>query len=172
MIISCDQCGKPSDKPAGHVNRSRKRGDRVFCSKACASEARKRNKSGAQLRAEKRAYDKARRNGPKRAQLLSDKREYHKRTYNPDVARVKRAERMPYHVEYCRRSEYRVKKAGYDILRRAKKEFGEFADVALLLRDLESEIGNRMSRYEIMLANGTLNKALKRRRNDENPLSL
>ena len=71
---------------------------------------------------------------------------------------------MPKHVEYCRRPEYRASKREYDRKHRAQQDFGPFAEAALILGDLDAEIATRASRYEIYSANGTLNKALRRKR--------
>lgn len=71
---------------------------------------------------------------------------------------------MPYHVEYCRRPEYKVKKREYDLKYRAERQFGEFAEAFMVLSDIEREINDRATRYEIGRDNGTINKAQLRRR--------
>ncbi len=71
------------------------------------------------------------------------------------------------HAEYIRSPRYRKWKARYDRQYRAHKEFGPFAEAAILLNDLQAEILSRASRYEIDLASNTLNKKLQRRRDYE-----
>lgn len=171
MLITCAHCSKQTERSAGHVNRSRKIGMRLFCNRTCAGLARRLAvpKTKAQKVEEKRLYDIAYRQ--KNALALKDrKRAYFRKTYDPALAAVKRKERMPLHVAYCRRPEYRAYKQRYDAEHRARKLFGEFADAALLLTEVEKEIGARASNYEIRLTNGTLNKALHRKRDYERTL--
>ncbi len=73
---------------------------------------------------------------------------------------------MPKHVEYCRRPEYKKWKQGYDRQYRANK-FGEYAEAYLTLRQLEILIHETTTKYDTKLENQTLNKALKRRRQDQ-----
>ncbi len=159
----CAHCGAKTEKPTGAVNRARSKGAPLYCHRDCAGLARRKWKTKAQKVAEKRAYD-AEYNAINRDRRCAEKRDYHKRTYDPVVAALRRKERMPLHVEYCRQPAYKAWKQQYDAKYRAHKVFGDYADVFLLLGDVEREIASRMSRYEIMLANGTLNKAMKRRR--------
>ena len=98
------------------------------------------------------------------ARRKEQKAAYFKRTYNPAQAAVERKARAHLHAEYCRRPEYKAWKRGYDVRYNAKKDFGDFAEAALLLRGIEQEIDARMTRYEIYQTNGTLNKAQMRRR--------
>jgi len=111
----------------------------------------------------KRLYD-ARRRVEKADEIRAMKREYFKRTYDPVKAAAERKAKMPQHVEYCRRPEYKVWKCDYDKRYLARKKFGEFAEAALLLQDIEREICEHSTRYEIYRTNGTLNKAQTRRR--------
>lgn len=78
---------------------------------------------------------------------------------------------MHLHVEYCRRPEYREWKKGYDREYRCKQEYGPFWEAASILFDIENEINERISRYEIYQQNGTLNKHLNRRRDYERLIS-
>ncbi len=164
-VIACHHCGKATDLHAGHVNRQRGLGCNLYCSRVCSGLGRRNGKTKAQLVAEKREYDAAYR-AKNRATLKAKKADYFQRTYDPETAAIERQKRMPRHVEYCRRPEYRAKKHKYDKARYANK-FGPYADCHMLLMDLETEIASRMTKYEIMLANGTLNKALNRRRQHE-----
>jgi hypothetical protein len=116
-----------------------------------------------QKKAEKAAYDLARRTGPLRDRILAEKREYHQQTYDSSAAAAYRQARMPYHVEYCRRPAYRKKKRVYDRKYRAA-EYGEFAEAYLLAVDINHEIKERSTRYEIYQENGTAAKTQRRKR--------
>lgn len=165
IACTCPQCSKQFMVETGHWNRSQKIGAPVYCGKACAGLSRrlKNPPSEQERRAAKAAYDAEYRE--RNAQRLKkEKADWYQRTRDPVREAQKRKERMHLHVEYCRRPEYKAKKQEYDRRYRASKEFGEFAEAALVLQGIEQEIEKRASRYEIYLSNGTINKALARRR--------
>jgi hypothetical protein len=166
MEFNCAQCGKFTDRPTGHVNRARARGDNLYCSRECSGLGRRAGKSVEQRKAEKAAYDAEYRKRDPEA-LKARKAEYHKRTYDPAKAAEVRKKRMPFHVEYCRRPEYRVKKKVYDRQYRAAKFYGDFADCFLLVMDIRDECLSRMTDYEIRIEKGTINKSQHRRRDYE-----
>lgn len=166
MLIRCAHCGKEADKHTGTVNRSTAAGRPLYCSRECAGLAKRKFKTVEQRKAEKSAYD-AKRRVELADKIKAEKRAYHLRTYDPAKAAVKRKARMPRHVEYCRRPEYRAWKREYDKQYRAEKEYGEFAECFLLAMEIRDECLSRMSDYEIRLEKGTMNKALKRRRDYE-----
>lgn len=164
MKFNCARCGKNTDRPAGHVNRSRALGMKLYCGRKCAGLGRRGPpKSKAQKKAEKAAYDVIYR-ARNRERILAKKREYFQRTYDPEKARIERKKRIPKHVEYCRRPEYKRYKQTYDKNFRAKRDFGPFAEAAMLVIDLNRTIKERATDYEIRSQNGTLNKVLRRRR--------
>jgi hypothetical protein len=157
MIIICERCGNPAEKRSGDVNRSKAGGYRVFCSRKCSGLARRNNKTREQKVEDKRLYDMAYR--AKNVEKLRQRHhEYHVRTYDPVKAAMVRKKNMPRHVEYCRRPEYRAYKKAYDKVYTAEKNYGPFAGVALTLRDLESEIRERVTHAESIQANGIYNK--------------
>lgn len=164
MKIVCPQCRKEVEKGASAVNRAHSRGAPLYCGRMCFGLARRdpTPKSDGQRKADKKLYD-AQYRLERLETIRARKREYHLRTYDPDVERVRRAANMPRHVEYCRRPEYREWKSEYDRRYRAK-EFGDFAEAYMLLVDLDREVNSRMSDYDVRVANGTLNKKLKRSR--------
>ena len=163
MLFTCPQCRCYGDKPAGHLNRSAKRGAPVYCSRECFGLAhRGPEKTPEQRKAEKKAYD-ARRRVAIADRLKAEKHAYHLRTYDPVKAAAVRKERMPYHVEYCRRPEYVEWKRGYDRQYRAR-EYGEFADCYLLVMDIRNECLSQQSDYEIRMSKGTFGKWQQRRR--------
>lgn len=166
MRIQCPACKAIVDAPTGKVNRAIKVGAPLYCGRVCAGIARRKGKSTDQRKAEKSEYDRLRRErlGEK---IKAQKRAHFKATYDPVAAAAYRKKRMPIHVEYCRRPEYRAWKAEYDREYRAKKDFGEFWESAMLLASIDTEIAKKASRYEIMMTNGTINKAQRRRREYE-----
>jgi hypothetical protein len=160
----CPQCRRVFECDASRYNRAVRLLAPLYCGKACAGLARRTPKPDDETRRLlKAAYDSEyrERNAEKRR---AQKAAWFKRTYDPAKAAVERKARMPRHVEYCRRPEYRAWKAEYDRAYKARLHFGEWADAALLLGDLEREINERATRYEVYQANGTLNKAQTRRR--------
>lgn len=167
--ILCAWCGKSRLLEQGAINRARSRAAPLYCGKTCSGLGRRKHKTKEQRVAEKAQYDHGYRLRDPLA-LKIRKAAYHQRTYDPKAAALERKKRAPWHLEYCRRPEYKKYKSIYDLKRRAA-EFGEFSEAYKLLLDIEKEIGNRASRYEIYSANGTLNKALQRRRAYANTFS-
>ena len=161
--IICPVCQKSALKESGAVNRAKGCGSPIYCGRACAGVGRRKGLSKAERVEAKRLYDIGYR-ANNQAMLKEKKAARFQATYDPEKARIERKKNMARHVEYCRRPEYRQWKADYDKRYLAEKEFGEFAESALLLRKIESEIESRATRYEIYSMNGTLNKALTRRR--------
>jgi hypothetical protein len=163
LAFTCAHCGKAASQPASAVNRARSKGLNLYCDRTCAGLGRRKHQTKAELVERKRIYDEQYR-ATNRAMLKAKKAAHFRRTYDPVKAAEQRKLTMPRHVEYCRRPEYRKRKAEYDRAHRAGRMFGDYADCFLLLQDLETEIASRMSKYEIKLANGTLNKRHNRRR--------
>lgn len=161
----CPQCGVEFEATTGALNRALTIGAPLYCGRECAGLARrlKNPPTAAERKEAKRIYD-ARRRIEKADEIRAKKREYFKRTYDPEKAAEERKEKMPRHIEYCRRPEYKAWKRDYDKRHLAKKKFGEFAEAALMLQDIEREIDQQATRYEIYRTNGTLNKAQTRRR--------
>jgi hypothetical protein len=163
---NCGYCGKIVSQPWGAINRARKKYALIYCDRVCAGFGRRTTKTLEQKKEEKRLYDmEYRATSPT---LKARRHDYHRRTYDHASAAEKRQERMPYHVEYCRRPQYKAWKRDYDIHFRAKKQYGEFFESAILLNEIEAEI-NEMSvdRFERYAANGILNKKQTRRRDYE-----
>lgn len=139
----------------------------MYCDRACAGVARRKEQTAEEKRAAKAEYD-ARRRVEKAEEIRAAKRARHLATYDPAKAREHRKSRMAAHVEYCRRPEYRQWKKQYDRKYRCQREYGPFWEAATLLLDVQEEVHARATDYEIRTQNGTLNKALQRRRQDAN----
>lgn len=163
MKIICAGCGIEVDKRASEVNRARRAGLRLSCNRACAGIARRSNKSTEQKRLEKKEYDVGYR-AANLPDIKTKKRAYHKRTYDPAQAAAVRKVNMPRHIEYCRRPEYRAYKQQYDRRYCAEKQFGPFAEAAMLLSDIDREVNSRATDYDVRVMNGTLNKVQQRKR--------
>ncbi|MDX3926772.1 MAG: hypothetical protein QHC90_13335 [Shinella sp.] len=170
MQFNCAHCGKEADRPAGHVNRARAQGLNLYCSRLCSGLGRRNGKTIEERKEAKRLYDIEYRARDPEGRKAS-KAAYYQRTKDPVKEAAKRKERMPFHVEYCRRPEYRAKKKVYDRQYRAHKHYGDFAECFLLVMDIRDECLSRMTDYEIRLEKGTLNKALKRKRDDQRAYS-
>lgn len=166
MKPKCAHCRKPVKQPPSAINRALRAGLTIYCDRVCAGLARRKHKTKAQKVAEKKVYDAAYRlRDP--AALKERKATYFKATYDPAKAAIERKANMARHVEYCRLPEYREWKAKYDKKYLAKRRYGPFDECALLLREIEEEVTSRMSRYEIYMANGTINKTQRRKREYE-----
>lgn len=162
-VVACEQCGKPVEVENGTINRARRRGNALYCGRTCGGLGRRKWKTEEQKSEEKAVYDMLYR--ANNAQMLKEKKAAHfQATYDPVVAALKRKKTMPRHVEYCRRPEYKEWKQEYDRRYRAEQEYGEFADAFLLVTDINREILERATRYEIDLENGKLGKAQRRKR--------
>jgi hypothetical protein len=163
--FTCDHCGRKASRPTGHVNRQRARGMNLYCSRKCSGLGRRSSLTKAEKKELKRLYDQEYRekNNEYRS---AQKREYHRRTYDPAAAKIKRKELVEYHNEYCRQPEYRKWKAEYDKKYRANRIYGPFAEAFLLLMQVETEIKERATDYEIRQENGTSGKTQQRRRED------
>lgn len=138
-------------------------GPHSFCDRTCSGLNRRQHKSDNEKRAAKSAYDRIYRKKNRR-EIKRKKREHFQRTYDPIKAAIERKKNMARHVEYCRRPEYRKKKHGYDIGYNARRRYGPFAEVAIVLRKVEAEVEKRMSKYDIRIQQGTLNKAQTRKK--------
>lgn len=145
MKTICEYCAKVFNKSTGNYNRAKKLGLKLYCNKTCAGLGRRIERSDEEKREIKSNYDKQ-----YRALNIDHKKktakEYFKRTYDPAKAAIHRKTRMPYHVEYCRKPEYKAKKKKYDQLHRAKINYGEFWESALLMQKIEKEIDDRSVR--------------------------
>lgn len=164
--FTCSQCQKTFHRENGDANRTLKKTGKLFCSMECSGLGRRSNKSVEQKKIEKAEYDREYRE-LNRADLKAKKAEYFQRTYDPIKAKHQRKLTMNRHVEYCRSSKYRAYKQQYDMKYRAKKEYGEFWESALIINQLENEIAERSDFTELAIQKGTLNKRQTRKRNYE-----
>lgn len=163
----CSHCGVIVQKPWGEINRAQKLDRPIYCGRVCSGLAHRSGKTLEQKKEEKRLYDiEYRKNNLE--EITRKKSEHFRKTYDPVKAAEKRKLRMPQHVEYCRRPEYKRWKRGYDQQYRAKKQYGEFGEAAIILCQIEKEVLERGGdRFQRAVLNGTLNKKQTRRRDYE-----
>ena len=153
------------------MNRARREGRRLFCSRRCFGLDRRVHRSRAEKRRRKAAYDAVYQK-ENRARRLVQKREYHARTYDPKLARKVRKARSRYHVAYCRQyyadPAKKAAKVEYDKWFRNGKRVGEYAECAILLNELWKEIRKQEpSWYERAKAKGFLIKLQEKKRDQD-----
>lgn len=165
MQIACAHCGKVTDKAAGAVNRARKAGLAIYCDRVCAGLGRRKPpKSVEQRKAEKRAYDAARREALA-DRIKAEKAAYYKRVHDPEKEALARKKRMPKHVEYCRRPEYVAWKREYDKEYRAKQDYGEFWESAILVNEIRAKaLELAGGDYELRFSKGYFDRGTQQRR--------
>jgi len=166
MLITCSYCGKQSDKAAGAVNRANRQSAPLYCDKTCFGLAKRRHKSHDQKISEKAAYDAEYRE-KNRVMLKAKKAEHYKATADRGKERAYRKANMARHVAYCQRPEYREYKREYDRIYRAKQDYGEYWEAFLLTLDIDAEVKERATRYDIYMERGTINKTQRRKREYE-----
>jgi len=159
MKWKCFYCGNDLEITSGALHRANKKGLNVYCNRVCAGLGRRCNKTNEQKKKEKAEYDRKYRKENKE-RLKKEKHEWFKLNYDKEKAALTRKENMPRHVEYCRRPEYKKWKKEYDKKYLAKKEFGEFAEAALVLFELEKQLDKKQIKYD----QGLINKTQKRKR--------
>lgn len=138
----------------------------MYCNRTCVGMARRVERTDDEKKALKAEYDKERRE-KLGEQIRAEKREHYHANRDQILAvqAVYRKKRMPAHVEYCRQPKYRVYKSEYDLQRRAS-EYGELAEVYLLLLDLDKEIRSQATAYERRVANGYYTRNAQKRRRE------
>lgn len=163
-LIFCPICNFGVFLANSAIGRARRSNAPLYCGRDCAGIARRREAlPDAERRAAKAEYDRDYRTR-NRATRKAQKAEYFRLTYDPAMAREERKKTMPRHIEYCRQPKYKAYKVQYDRTYRAKQDFGDYWECAILISDLDAEIGARITRNEIYAQNGTLNKSLRRKR--------
>jgi hypothetical protein len=162
----CDYCHKEVTQCWGAINRALQNGKPIYCDRSCAGLGRRSTKTVGQKKEAKRSYDEQYR-ADNRDQLKTDKAAWYQRTHDPEKEASKRKKTMPRHVEYCRQPEYVAWKRGYDRQYRAKKYYGYLWEAAIILWDLEQEVGVRQKKIDKNIIANTLNKKQTRRRDYE-----
>lgn len=163
VAFKCNYCDKRSYKEAGHLNRSRSIGAPVYCSRKCAGLGRRTNETKEEKVQIKSWYDLF-----IRASMPEDEKIFKRfsqlvyfhidYTKNPEKYKKWRQKRMPKHIEYCRQPEYKEYKKGYDEQYRAKKDYGDYWEAAIALKNLDKEIDYRESKRQNKIYNKSTTK--------------
>lgn len=159
MEIICPVCKCKADKSIGSINRAKRNGLSVYCSKKCAGLKRRKNRTSEEKKKLKSVYDKEFRT-INVIRIKKEKSEYHKRVYDPKKAAIKRKKNMPRHVEYCRQPEYKKWKSQYDKAYKAKKSYGDFWECRLIIASIEKIVDDKEARR----INNLQNKLQKRKK--------
>ena len=161
----CPSCNDEFHCDSSRIGRAKKINAPLFCSRKCAGLARRSGLSSVEKKHVKREYD-ARRREELREQIRAQKREYYqknRKTLLKQFAEYRKVH-MGKHVEYCRTEKYKAYKAEYD-KRLRDSEYGEFAECARLLIELEKELRERSTAYQRRVEKGYyLRSAINRRR--------
>lgn len=160
MKVNCDHCGKEFEKYTGHVNRARRSGYRIYCGRVCSGLARRHGQTIEERKAIKAAYDREYR--ARHPEKKIAQKNYERSPAGRAMQKRNRNKFKQSHLEYCRTPEYRKWKKEYDKQYRAKKQFGEFWESAIILNDLDKIL--QPDKHEIRLQKGTYNKSQKRKR--------
>lgn len=144
VLCNCDYCKTEFYKSVGHYNRAKKINAPLYCNKTCAGLGRRKNRPVEEKKRLKSEYDKQYRLA-NLERLRREKKEHYEKNKPAILEQMKvyRKKRMPKHVEYCRQPKYREYKKEYDKRYRAKKDFGDFAEAAIILNDIETIIDSR-----------------------------
>ena len=156
----CPVCQNAFKKTLGHYNRAMKQGLNVYCNRTCAGIGRR--TSVEEKKAVKAAYDKKIYNTPERQEA---RKRYFQKSYkaNPEKYKAIRKAKYPKHLEYLQNPKYKAWKKEYDKKHLAKKDYGAFAEAAILLKELEEYLLT-IRPDVIKFQMGITNKTQKRKR--------
>lgn len=162
----CFYCGSLLHKSAGHINRAKKLGAKLFCNQKCSGLASRTSETQEEKKIIKSWYDAFIRESMTDRQKALDKKrrhEYFKKQYaaHPEKYREERRRKQAAHNEYCRRPEYKKYKKGYDQQHRAKKRYGRYWESMVALVNLQTVVDNRQAKADQKI----YNKQQKRKRN-------
>jgi ribosomal protein L24E len=161
MIVQCHWCGKDVEKHTGHVNRAKKEGCFLFCNKVCFGLNRRKPKTEDEKREIKRLYDiEYRKKNNNR--IKSRMQKYNASPAGRAMQKRNREKFKESHKEYIKQPKYRVYKKDYDQKYCAKKNYGEFWESSLVLKEIEQVI--EPEKAELKIQKGTYNKSQKRKR--------
>jgi len=174
LSFVCDGCGKEAKKRTGCINRARKVGRKVYCSRTCyAEDSVQDRRSKEEKKADKAAYDreyraenKERRKAQKKAYYTPErnKADYQKMRARMAADPALKADFKRRQRECYMRPEYREKKRKADREWRAKRRFGAFWESHIAILEIGEEIAKVASRQEIYVHRGVYNKKQERRR--------
>jgi len=151
--FNCAYCGKEGVKHISKYHWSIKEGLNQYCNRKCAGLGRRTNETEEEKKVYKQWYDlfiRASRTEDEYILYTLQKLVLFHLDYrvNPEKYKKHRQRRMPAHIEYCRQPKYKEYKKAYDEQYRAKKDYGEFWEAAIALKNLDKEIDYRESKRQ------------------------
>lgn len=166
MKLICCYCSKSfavKENNIGQRKKSIRLGLPIYCNRTCAGLGRRTNETPEQKMAIKAWYDQflnismtdEEKELEELQRMVYFQWEYAK---NPEKHRARRQARMEAHIEYCRQPEYKEYKKGYDETYRAKKNFGDYWESAIILKNLDNEIDYRESKRQNKIYNKSTTK--------------
>lgn len=163
MKAKCAYCCNMFEIYTGHYNRAMSLGLNVYCNRTCSGLGRRTNETPEEKKVYKQWYDLFIRESmtdEEKAIKMMNAAILFQLDYraNPDKYKKERQRKMPMHVEYCRNPEYKKWKKGYDEQYRAKKDYGEYWEAAIALKNLDKEIDYRESKRQNKLYNKSTTK--------------
>lgn len=162
QILRCEHCNLLLNKRPVDVRRALKVGMKLYCNRVCAGLGRRTNKSLDQKKLEKQEYDRQYR--LKNKDRIKEKKQAYNRTESGRETQKRNRDKMKErHLEYCRTDKYKQWKKEYDLKHRAKKNYGEYWESAILLNEVFEFIPNREIKQQLQLTN----KSQKRKRDYE-----
>ena len=156
MNLVCCHCHTSftvKENNRGQRLRSIRLGLPIYCGKKCAGIGRRSNETPEEKKVYKQWYDLFIRASKTEDEKILDSLQklvlFHlDYKANPEKYRQARQRRMPAHIEYCRQPKYKEYKKGYDEQYRAKKDYGEYWEAAIALKNLDKEIDYRESKRQ------------------------
>jgi len=164
--VKCPICLNEINQPQTAINIAIKQCKSIYCGRKCAGIGRRDKRTDEQKKEDKRIYDEKYRLENQKM-LKAKKAEYFQKTYDIEKAKIERKKRSKEHAEYCRQPEYKVWKKEYDRKYKAKKNYGEFWESAVISMEIREECLERETNYEIKLNNGLLCKTQRRKRHEQ-----
>lgn len=156
MNLVCCYCDKPfkvKENNIGQRKKSIRLGLPIYCGRKCAGLGRRTNETKEEKQAIKSWYDMFLRVSMTEEERMLDSIKnalYFQMDYNanPEKYKAQRQKKMPKHVEYCRNPEYKKWKKSYDEKYRAQKDFGEFAEAAVILKKIDQIVDSKKIRID------------------------
>jgi len=156
MELICCYCNKSftvKDNNIGQRKKSIRLGLHIYCNRTCAGLGRRTNESPELKREIKTWYDlfirASRTEDEYWLNYLQTAFSFHfDYAASPDKYKRIRKEKQASHNEYCRQPEYKQWKKGYDEQYRAKKDYGDWWEAAIALKNLDKEIDYRESKRQ------------------------
>lgn len=166
MNLTCCYCSKTftvKNNNIGQRKKSIRLGLPVYCNQKCAGLGRRNNETPEQKKEVKQWYDLfirvSRTEDEYWLNYLQTAFSFHfDYAANPDKYKKIRQAKQATHNEYCRQPEYKEWKKGYDEQYRAKKDYGDYWEAAIVLKHLDKEIDYRESKRQNKIYNKSTSK--------------